>query len=133
MSPLRYTLTSHDFSQNHSKDILSEGSDTLLPETDRSIRKAVDRTLEQQWLPKHYQSLQPIKSTKHAMEDLRPAYCYGLIEKLRRRNVPYDQVEDVLEDEWDCQEGATVLDQEETEPAARHSYTRSLPVPRTSK
>lgn len=92
----------------------------------KEVGEVIDPTLEQQWLTDYYETLEEDED-RRPIEDYRDAYHYGLTARAQRESVPFDQVEDVLEDEWDKREGSTVLGWEEVEPAVRHAYSRPYP------
>src|SRR5207247_2431812 len=73
----------------------------------KEVGEAIDPTLEQQWLNDYYETLDD--EDRHSIEDYREAYHYGLTARAERKNVPFEQVEDDLQDEWDKREGSTVL------------------------
>lgn len=97
----------------------------------KEVGESIDPTLEQQWLNDYYDTLDE-DERRRPIEDYRDAYHYGLTAKAQRQSVPFDQIEDVLEDEWDKREGSTLLEWDEIEPAVRHAYSRPYPLKRKS-
>ncbi len=98
----------------------------------KEVGEVIDPTLEKQWLNDYYETVDEDDEDKRPIEDYREAYHYGLTAKAERRNVPFDQVEDVLQDQWNKREGSTVLEWDEVEPAVRHAYSRPFPFNRKS-
>lgn len=94
----------------------------------KEVGEVIDPTLEQTWLQDYYETLD--EDDKRPIEDYQEAYHYGLTAKAQRQNVPFDQVEDALQDDWDRREGSTVLGWDEVEPAIRHAYSRPYPFNR---
>jgi hypothetical protein len=89
----------------------------------KSIGERIDPTIENQWLTEYYQSIPA--SGDYTIEDYRPAYRHGLAAKLHNQNVPFDQVEDALEEEWN-KDKTYALGWDEAKPAVRHAYDRDL-------
>jgi len=91
----------------------------------KEVGEYIDPTLEQQWLNEYYNT---VGDKKRPIEDYREAYHYGLTAKANRKNIPFDQVEDELHDEWSNRDGSTVLDWDDVKPAVCHAYSRPIPT-----
>lgn len=97
-------------------------------ERSRSFGEVIDPAIEAQWLKEFYQTL-PAGAKLRPMNDYRAAYHYGLLEKSTRRKVPFEKVEEALEDQWCLHDGSSELAWTEAKPVVRHAYHRPLPFP----
>jgi hypothetical protein len=91
----------------------------------KAVGEHIDPTLEKQWFDEYYSS---INDPKRTTEDYRDAYHYGLTSRASRPNIPFDQVEDQLENEWSAREGSTVLEWNDARPAVQHAWSRPVPA-----
>ena len=89
----------------------------------KAVGEKIDPTIENEWLNEYYSSAPSnLKASGRTADDYRVAYRHGLNAKLKNQNVPYDQVEDTLQQDWNGMDESTVLEWDAAKPAIRHAY-----------
>ncbi|MFT3880729.1 MAG: hypothetical protein QM703_13820 [Gemmatales bacterium] len=93
----------------------------------KAVGEKIDPTVENMWLNEYYSSVpSTIKSSGRTAEDYRGAYRHGLNAKLTNQNVPYEDVEDKLQKDWNGMNDSTLLEWDAAQPAVRHAYDRDV-------